>query len=341
MYQVSRSSRFEVIDQLKVMRLQEDSPTYRCHDYIGNRHDEMDCDEIDCDEPGDSGKSDPNGLHPALSRPIDAECRSKMVQWCYQIVTFANFHRETVSIAMSYLDRFLSSNHPHARRAIANRKEYQLSCIAALYLAIKMNEPEEIDAKNFAELARGTHLECEIVRMEATILSVLDWRLSGPTSYSFLNYLLELGLTRMKSNTLQWNKITNLASYQIQLAVGDNFFVRYQPSIIAFASILNSLEPTHKNILTSDRLIFFQRIIDVTGIHPLSSTLWEVKNRLWAIVENGELLESLDLKVEKPTSKEHFHALALSRDPSPNCVSRSSKKLASSSIQTKRKIEFK
>jgi len=331
-YQINRANRSEIIDQLRVMCLQEESPEYRCRNYIedGNdEHDEMHCD----DQP-------PALAQPSLSRPIDVECRSKMVQWCYQIVDFANFHRETVSIALSYLDRFLSSKHPNARRAIANRKEYQLSCIAALYLAIKMNERTEIDAKNFAELARGTHSECEIVQMESTILSVLDWRMSGPTSFNFLHYLLELGGEAMKSSTVQWSKITDLASYQIQLAVGDNFFVPYQPSLLAVASILNALEPTHKNILASDRMIFLQRLIDITGIHPLSSVLWEVKNRLWAIVESGGLLESLDLQVETPTPKEHFIALTSSRDPSPICVSRRSKNVVSSSILSKRKMSF-
>jgi len=331
-YQIDCPNRSEIIDQLQVMCLQEASIEYRCRNYIEDDEDEND--DMHCDD-------QPGALvQPSLSRPIDVECRSKMVQWCYQIVDFANFHRETVSIALSYLDRFLSSNHPNARRAIANRKEYQLSCIAALYLAIKMNERTEIDAKNFAELARGTHSECEIVEMESTILRVLDWRMSGPTSFTFLHYLLELGLTRMKSNNLQWSKITDLASYQIQLAVGDNFFVSYQPSLLAVASILNALEPTHKNILTSDRMIFLQRLIDVTGIHPLSSVLWEVKNRLWAIVESGSLLECLDLQVENPTPKEQFIVLTSSRDPSPICVSRRSKNFLSSSIENKRKMSF-
>jgi len=325
MYQLSRTSRSEIIDQLKIMRLQEESPQYKCRRYTEDGDDEIDSDKSDGD----------------LSRPIDAECRSKMVQWCYQIVAFASFHRETVSTAMSYLDRFLSSDHPKARRVIANRKEYQLSCIAALYLAIKMNEREEIDPKNFSELARGTHLECEIVQMETTILSVLNWRMSGPTSFTFLHHLLELGPTRMRGNTLQWSKITDLASFQIQLAIGDNFFVQYQPSFLALASILNALEPTHKNILPSDRMTYFQTLIDATDIHPLSGALWEVKNRLWAIVENSELLKSLDLTVEGPAANEHFQAMTAARDPSPICVSRSNKCLVpSSTIQMKRKMGF-
>lgn len=325
MYQLGRVSRSEIIDQLKVMRSQEESSQYRCRKYIEDGDDEIDYDKSDKE----------------LSRPIDAECRSKMVQWCYQIVAFASFHPETVSTAMSYLDRFLSSDHPKSRRVIANRKEYQLSCIAALYLAIKMNEREEIDPKNFSELARGTHLECEIIQMEATILRVLDWRMNGPTSFTFLHHLLELGPARMKSNTVQWSKITDLASYQIQLAMGDSFFVPYQPSLLALASILNSLEPTHKNILPSDIMNYIQTLIDVTDISPLAHALWEVKNRLWAIVKSSRLLKSLDLTVEESAPNQNFQTLTASRYPSPICVSRSNKTVVSSpSIQMKRKMGF-
>jgi len=330
MIKIASASSSGIIDQLKVMRLQEDSPTYKCRQYIEDIDDVM-----NCDQSVDSCISEcecATGQQHTLSHPIDAECRLKMVQWCYQIVTFANFHRETVSIAMSFLDRFLSSNHPNARKAIANRKEYQLSCITTLYLAIKMYEREEVDPKNFAALARGTHSKDEIIRMEATILSALDWRMSGPTSFTFLHYLLEISSIKLKSDTFLWSKITNLASYQIQLAVGDNFFVPYQPSLLAVASIMNALEPMQKDIPASDRMIFLRRITDVIGIHPLSSALWEVKNRLWAIIERGRLLESLDLKVEKPTPKEHFQLLNTLRYTSPVCVSRS--------IQTKRKNQF-
>lgn len=304
----------DVSDQLQVMRAQEDSPTYKCQNYI-------------------KCKATIEQNPPPL-RPIDEECRSKMVQWCYQIVEFAEFKLETVSIAMSFLDRFLSSDHPNAKKAIACRKEYQLSCITVLCIAIKMNERKEINPQTFSDLARGTHSESDIVRMETIILSALNWRLSGPTSFTYVHYLFKLGLAKLKScSNSKWSKIKDLALHQVQLAVGDYFFVPYKPSILAVASILNSFT-IHDTISVSDRMNFLQGIIDATDILPSSCQLWEVKNRLW---DNLEKEGRIQLYREKTSFEERFEVMRIARDHSPICVSRSQRLW---SVEDMRNMEF-
>jgi Cyclin, N-terminal domain len=76
----------EIADRIKVMKRQEKS-TYACTDYL---------------------KDNEKRLRKSR-KAVDEDCRIKMCEWCYQVVDFCKFRRETVSISMSYLDRYLGT----------------------------------------------------------------------------------------------------------------------------------------------------------------------------------------------------------------------------------------
>ena len=73
-----------------------------------------------------------DGLH-ALRRNngsntiVDESCRSKMCEWIFHVVDSLGLQRETTSVAMNFLDRFLCATTPRAERARGNRTEYQLA----------------------------------------------------------------------------------------------------------------------------------------------------------------------------------------------------------------------
>merc|ERR1712130_113537 len=113
--QHSRIKMSETCDRLEVMRNQEET-TYLRSDYL---------------------KETKKSLSPD-DEMIDQSCRKKMLNWYFQVVKHYNFHRSTVTIAMAYLDQFLSSG--KATKAIQSRKEYRLAAMTALYLAIKLFE---------------------------------------------------------------------------------------------------------------------------------------------------------------------------------------------------------
>ena len=74
----------DVVDRIAFMRQQEET-TYNVRDYLA-----------------ESVK-----VRKLASKPVDEDCRVKMCEWCYQVVDFCKFRRETVGIGMSYLDRYL------------------------------------------------------------------------------------------------------------------------------------------------------------------------------------------------------------------------------------------
>merc|ERR1719330_2064758 len=222
----------DVKERLLVMRGQEDS-LYHCSDYF---------EQILSARKGDSNNN-----------AIDPLCRAKMAQWCYQVIDFIQFSRETVAISMDYLDRFLCSGCPRAEQVMNCRKEYQLASMTALFMAIKINEPIMIDMVMLTELSKGIYTKEDFAKMETDILSGLNWRVSGPTAQSFVAHLLALvqhSRTTTALSPSELKKIFDLSSYQIELSVGEHKLITHKPSTVAIASILNCVEEYHNETNT-------------------------------------------------------------------------------------------
>lgn len=170
---------------------------------------------------------------------VDHEVRTKLVEWCYSIVDFCKFNRETVAIATSCLDRFLLSE-----LGLVTLQEptiYQLAAMTSLYMSIKVHEPEAMDPELVSNLSHGAYTIEQVEAMEYAILQAIDWRVNTPTSLAFLRHYLDL----MPSKVL--DKATKSAAYdlclnQTEVAVKDYKFVTVRASVVAFVCLMNSLE---------------------------------------------------------------------------------------------------
>lgn len=216
------SERHQIADQIAIMRIQEET-TYMTGDYL----------------------ADSAHIRRNASKPVDEDCRVKMCEWCYQVVDFCKFRRETVGIGMSYLDRYLCT--PKGREALCNRKQYQLAAMTALYIAIKIHEPLEMETSLLADLSRGCYTEMEFVDMEQTMLTSLKWRVNGPTPLGFVQTFMAL-LPDAVHPTVA-GVIMDYARYQTELAVSDHSFVAVLPSDLALAAVLNAMEGMNYTLL--------------------------------------------------------------------------------------------
>ena len=205
----------DIGERLAVMREQEQT-TYRVRDYL----------------------ADTVEIRKKANKPVDDECRVKMCEWCYQVVDFCKFRRETVLIGMSYLDRYLCTD--KGLEALCNRKQYQLAAMTALYIAIKLHEPLEMETSLLADLSRGCYNEMEFVDMEQTILSALEFRVNGPTPLGFVQYFMGL-IPEMVHPTVA-SLVMDYARFQIELSVAEQSMVDLKPSEIALGSVLNAME---------------------------------------------------------------------------------------------------
>mmetsp|Transcript_25899 Transcript_25899/g.55686 ORF Transcript_25899/g.55686 Transcript_25899/m.55686 type:complete len:204 (+) Transcript_25899:518-1129(+) len=134
--------------------------------------------------------------------------------------------------------------------------------MTCLYIAVKINEPFEMDATLMSRLSRGLHSAEEITSLEYDIMIALQWKVNGPTPFQFVNYILELLPESAKSVA---PTLYEHSHFQTELAIGDYAFVPHlRESTIAVASILNSLGVVEQDTFPFNECIQFVRSISNT-----------------------------------------------------------------------------
>ena len=183
--------------------------------------------------------SNNNLQHNLTELGVDVQCRLKMCQWCYQVVEYFKFNRETVQIGMSYFDRFLST--PQGRPYLQDRSNFQLACITCLYVAIKVHEPIELDMSLLCELSRGSYTVSQISRTEMIILEALQWRLNPPTTTAFVQHIVALLASSCTTYVLR--SLMDAAVHQTEIAnINASIILNNKPSVVAFAAVLNAFD---------------------------------------------------------------------------------------------------
>jgi hypothetical protein len=213
---------------------------------------------------------------PLTPPPVDASCRSLMAQWCNSVVDACSYSRETTTIAMNFLDRFVSKD----SQILYDRTQFQLAVMACLYTTAKIHETCALEPESVATLSRGLHSKEDVEQMESRMLHAIQWRVNPPTAMAFVRALLDL-FPAMDSTTQK--TICDLANYQIDLAVCDYDLSRNPASSTAFASLLNAIESVDAQ--DGRFSVYFASMasqilkIDLTRIQKIRMRLYEAVSR--------------------------------------------------------------
>ncbi|KAL3690405.1 hypothetical protein R1sor_016714 [Riccia sorocarpa] len=178
---------------------------------------------------------EPDYLSRFLNKNLDSNVRLAMVNWLLKVQEYHNFGALSASLAVNYLDRFLSRHELPEDSAW----KVQLLAIACMSLAAKM---EETEVPLLLDLEVGDlayYFEARTVqRMELLVLSTLDWRMSSITPFSYIDFFfakLEIDNSMLRS----------LLHRVIGLLLGtlrDVHFLAFRPSVIAAAAVLCTLD---------------------------------------------------------------------------------------------------
>ena len=209
-------------------------------------------------------RKDQQDIHDTISAMLDQEVnylstnylkmskisisdRAKVCKWVFDIVDRLKLHRETAIVAISYLDRVCSSTSKRAAKARGDRNEYQLVAVSSLFIAIKILELNILSADMLSYITKNMYTKDEITSCEEDILDTLQWKMFGPTSVQFADYIIALLPGDMIKAKIQLRD----ESYR-QLTTTDYGCVPLRRSSLALAAVLNSLEHMHESILSSD-----------------------------------------------------------------------------------------
>lgn len=153
---------------------------------------------------------------------ITPSMRSILVDWLVEVTEEYKFQTETLYLAVSCIDRFLSS-------MSVERGKLQLVGTAALFIACKYEEIQPPDASEFAFITDDAYSKRQVLRMEKLLLKVLGFNISVPSSYLFVYKFSEM--VSSDENT------TFLAMYLNELFMMSSGFLQFSPSKVAAASL--------------------------------------------------------------------------------------------------------
>ena len=183
---------------------------------------------------------------------LDVACRTRVCKWMFHIIDIMGLQHETAAIAISYLDRFMSSiscaHKSKQKRSTTkcSRREYQLVASTSLYIAIKIHEPFVLRPEVISSLTRGLVTPDNIIACEKIILATLKWRMNGPTPHQYINYILKLlpsSSTSTSSSTTDQelvNKLSESSHSWIETAIKDYACIPLGSSTVALSALLNS-----------------------------------------------------------------------------------------------------
>lgn len=154
---------------------------------------------------------------------ITHSMRTILVDWLVEVSDEYKLQGETLALAVSYIDRFLSF-------MSVVRAKLQLVGTAAMFIAAKYEEIYPPDVSEFVYITDDTYTKTQVLRMEQLILKVLSFDLTVPTSLVFIN-------TYCVMNDVP-DKVKCLAMYLCELALLEaDPYLTYMPSKIAAGAL--------------------------------------------------------------------------------------------------------
>jgi hypothetical protein len=186
---------------------------------------------------------------------LNESSRKAMVIWITQVQQTLKLNSETVAIAMSFFDRYLSSGRGNSQAVLHNKEQFQLAAITCFYTATKIYEPVVLGLDMLIQICRDTYTEEDIIAMERDILSALQWKVAVHTSMEFIRTLLELVQELaahahvVDSLLLSCQKHMNHVITQLSLST-------CKPSIVGISCLASALTESKLLSLTQKQIIW-------------------------------------------------------------------------------------
>ena len=154
---------------------------------------------------------------------ITTSMRSILIDWLVEVSEEYKLHRETLFLAVNYIDRFLSY-------MSVQRGKLQLVGAASMFLASKYEEIYPPDVGEFAYITDDTYTKQQVLRMEHLVLKVLTFDVAVPTTNWFCDHFL--------TDSDADSKVKALSMFLAENTLIDaDTFLKYLPSQIAAACV--------------------------------------------------------------------------------------------------------
>ncbi|XP_067828386.1 G2/mitotic-specific cyclin-B3-like isoform X1 [Heptranchias perlo] len=153
---------------------------------------------------------------------INVHMRGILIDWMVEVQESYELNDETLYLAVKMVDRFLS-------KQLCQREALQLVGATSLLIAAKFEELCPLYVDDFLYICDDSYKREEILRMERTILQVLEFDINIPTAYCFLRHYAKYAEVGTKTLAL--------ARYICELTLQDYSYVEERASCLASACL--------------------------------------------------------------------------------------------------------
>jgi len=162
-----------------------------------------------------------------MSRQLDIneKMRSILIDWLIELNLKFELVSETLFLSVSIVDRFLA-------REQVTRKSLQLIGITAVFIATKYEEVWVPELRDFVFISDKAFNRYQIISMEKNILNAINFQLTVPTAYTFLQQFLNISSAD--------REVSMLAQYLIELALTDYNMLKFSCSHIAASAVYSA-----------------------------------------------------------------------------------------------------
>ena len=153
---------------------------------------------------------------------INEKMRAILIDWLFEVHQKFKLMPETLYLTVNLIDRFLE-------RKLVVRQKLQLVGVTAMLLASKYEEIYAPEVRDFVYITDKAYTREQILAMEATMLNTLDFKITVPTAFVFLNRFLKAAAAEQK--------LSLLATFIIERCLQDYRMIQHAPSKIAAAGM--------------------------------------------------------------------------------------------------------
>lgn len=167
---------------------------------------------------------------------VNEKMRAILIDWLIEVHFKFKLLPETLFISVNLIDRYLEAKE-------ISRQRLQLLGVTAMWIACKYEEIYAPELKDFVYITDNAYSQKDILDLEYEVLRTLEFNVTFPSSFRFLQRFAKLLRADQKTLYLAW--------YLIELPLIEYKMLKYKPSLISAAAIYVAFRMLKKEIKPS------------------------------------------------------------------------------------------
>lgn len=159
---------------------------------------------------------------------INEKMRAILIDWLVEVHLKFKLYPETLYLTVNLIDRYLEKEE-------VLRQHLQLVGVTSMLIASKYEEIYAPEVRDFVYITDKAYSKEEILQMEYKMLTTLNFNITTPSSYRFLERILKLCPQADE-------RVFNLSRYLIELSLVEYRMLKHHPSMLASAALFLSMK---------------------------------------------------------------------------------------------------